>query len=417
MPCGPRGWTQFDGALGRTSSDRDWAAWCLSAVAAGQLAILSNRQQVAAFDLPTSRRKWAQQFNDPRGFPATWNWAPMPPLVVEQRIYVRRIPRLTGPELVCLDRETGRVLWSSRPGDHVACGPFWLRGSLVAVTADSTEPSFPANPRRRKVNAKQRVFHLHLTTFAPDDGHVLAKKPLVRLRDHWYGVLPCRATPVRNDLLITSGGVTLLVRLDGEIRWLRRQSFAWKQGESPRHDVYHGPPLVADDRVFTFQPGVERIECLDLETGRRVWHSEIPKTTRVVGLAKERLIVEAASKLLALHTDGGKIAWQDEPEGLTQAYLCGGLGGLAFVDRATLPLGGWRFELVWLDPSDGDVVQRHPLTEFPRTGRQPYVPQCGPFLQVGERLFVAVAEQHPRPTDRELFELLPTISERTPSRE
>jgi outer membrane protein assembly factor BamB len=315
---------------------------------------------------------------------------------------------LTGPELVCLDRATGRVLWTSRPGDHVAAGPFWLRGALVAVTADSTHPSFPANPRRRKVNAKDREFHLHLTTFAPADGQTLAKKPLVRLRDHWYGVLPCRAAPVGDDLLITAGGTALAVGLDGEIRWLRRQPYAWKQGETPRHDLYHGPPLVDNGRVFTFQPGAARIESFHLETGRRIWHSELPHTTRVVGLAPDRLIVQADSKLLALNTDGGKIVWQNEPEGLTQAFLCGGPGRLAFVDRATVPFGGWRFDLVWLDPSSGDVVQRHPLMEFQQRGRSPYIPQCGPFLQVGERLFVGIAQQHPRPADRELYELSPT---------
>jgi outer membrane protein assembly factor BamB len=274
------------------------------------------------------------------------------------------------------------------------------------VTADSTEPSFPANPRRRKLNAKERVFHLHLTTFEPATGEVLAKQPLVRLRDHWHGVLPCRAAPVGDDLLITAGGIALLMSLDGEIRWLRRQPYSLKKEENPRHDLYHGPPLVDDDRVFTFQPGAAAIACLDLETGRRIWQRETPDARRLVGLASDHLIVEADSQLVALHSDDGNVAWRHEPDSLTQAYLCGGLGGLAFVDRSALPSGNWQFDLVWLDVQKGNVVERHRLTEFPRRGRQPYIPQCGPFFPVGERLFVGISEQHPRPTDRELFELV-----------
>ncbi len=407
MPVGPRGWVQFDGDAWRSSTDTDWPAWCLSAAPAGRLVILSNRQHVKAVDLVTGHQAWYQEFDDSRSYPSTWNWGPMPPLVIDDRIYLRRIPRTTGPELVCLDRDTGRVLWDSRPGDHVSSRAFWFRGSLVAVTADSTEPSFPANPRRRRLNAKQRVFHLHLTAFDPASGEVLAKRPLVRLRDHWCGVLPCRAAPVGDDLLVTAGGIALFVTLDGDIRWLRRQPYTLKKEESLRHNVYHAPPLVDDDRVFTFQPGAKAVECLDLETGRQIWQTDIPDATRVVGLTADRLIVQADAELMALETDNGKVAWQNEPEGVTQAYLCGGPGGLAYVDRVTPPYGAWRFDVVWLAPSTGDVVQRHRLTEFPRRGRTPYLPQCGPFFRLGERLFVGVSEEHPRPKDRELFELVP----------
>jgi outer membrane protein assembly factor BamB len=124
-------------------------------------------------------------------------------------------------------------------------------------------------------------------------------------------------------------------------------------------------------------------------------------------MAAGHLIVNVDSHLAAVHSDDGTVAWQHEPEGLTQAYLCGGPGGLAYVDRRTLPSGDWGLDLVWLDPQTGAVVQRQRLTEYPRRGRQAYVPQAGPFFRIADRLLLGISEHHPRPTDREFFELVP----------
>jgi hypothetical protein len=46
------------------------------------------------------------------------------------------------------------------------------------------------------------------------------------------------------------------------------------------------------------------------------------------------------------------------------------------------------------------------LTEFTRSGRSAYIPQAGPFFQLGDRLYLGISQKHPRPTDREFFELV-----------
>jgi outer membrane protein assembly factor BamB len=329
----------------------------------------------------------------------------MRPLVADERIFARRISKFSGPELVCLDRESGRLLWARRPGDCVVSQPFWRRDSLLALTVTSTVPTKPSAPGRAR-RPVARTFDLHLTMFDPEGGHVLSQNPLVRFRDRWYGILPCRATTMGEDLVITVGGAVVCASLDGEIRWLRRQPLHPTTPQLVARGQYHGPPLVADDRIIAFQSGVKTIQCLDIETGRLVWQRELADITRVIGLAAQRLIVQADSHLTALDTEDGGVAWEHQPDGPNQAYLCGGPGGFAFVDRSAGDFGNWRLDLVWLDPLTGNVAARHPLTEIYRRGRRPGVPECGPFFRAGDRLFLGISEDKFQPKDREFYELV-----------
>jgi outer membrane protein assembly factor BamB len=235
---------------------------------------------------------------------------------------------------------------------------------------------------------------------------VLFQRRLVRLRDQWFGIVPCRVTTVGDDVVVTVGGAVLRADLDGEVRWLRRQPLRSRANPLQIRGQYHGPPLVCENRIFAFQPGCRTIECLDLETGRIVWQRELPGITRLVGLADDRLIVQVDSEFIGLDARDGTTVWQYQPEGINQALLCGGPGGFAFVDRSPLDFGRWRFDLVWLDPQTGSVVARQFLSEIYRRGRVAVTPQCGPFFRVGEQMFLGLPEDKSQPKNRDFYELV-----------
>jgi outer membrane protein assembly factor BamB len=372
---------------------------------AGRSVIVSNRQNLTAIDLVTGRHRWIQEFDETHGVTPAWYWVPMRPLITADRVYARRISKIAMPQLVCLDLASGRVRWTSSPDNYVVSQPFQRHDSLLALTVPTAEP-LRASAALRARRPKSKTPDLHLTAFDPRDGTVLYQRSLVRLRDRWYGMIPCRMTTVGNDLLVTVGGAMLCADLNGDIRWLRKQPLAAGAGPLQIRNQYHGPPLVVEDRVFAFQPGALAIECLDLETGRIVWQRALPGITRLVGRADDRLIVQLNAKYIGLETKDGSTVWQHEPASLNQALLCGGPGGFAFVDYSSVDVGTWRLDLVWLDPQSGDVVARHFLSEIYRRGRVLTAPQCGPFLRVGERTFIGMPENRSQPKARDLFELV-----------
>jgi len=390
------------GAGDRDSRQIDFPAWGLSAAGAGQWMILSNRQYVGAVDMNTGDVKWLQDFGA-RGGSARWNWIPMRPLVAKDRVYARRISGQFGPELVCLETSGGRVLWASRPGHHVASQPL-LSQDVLLVLAAIDHQSTGSQGQREETD--QQMFQLTLTGFNPHSGQVLFQLPLVRLRDKWHGMLPCRATVAGDVLLATVGGVVVCIDGGGNVRWLRRQPWepVTKNRGVPRQ--YHGPPLVADGRIFPFQPGVRAMQCLDLGTGRILWENELAGITRLVGVVRGQLVVQADRRLVALNAGDGSVSWQCPLRHPMQAYLCGGPGDLAYVDYLPVEPGNLCPTLIWLDPSSGKQTAKCRLEELIPTGRSPAIPRLGPILSVDGRLFLG-RESTP-PNVRQLVELVPT---------
>jgi outer membrane protein assembly factor BamB len=406
VDAGQRGWQQIERLHGGgLFPEFDWTPWSLSAAAAGRLVIVSNRQHLTAVDLVTGRHRWTQVFDETRGLAPTWNWVPLRPVVRGDRVYARRIPKLAMPHLACLDVKSGRLRWTSRPDDYVVSQPFWRHERLFALTVSSAES--PASSTARRVRRpKSETLQLHLTEFDPISGNVLLQKSLVRFRDQWFGILPCRAAALGSDLVVTVGGAVLCADLDGEIRWLRRQPLSPRKDLLKARGQYHGPPLIVENHIVAFQPGSEAIECLDLATGRIVWQRELSGITRLVGQAEDRLIVQVDSTFAGMDAQDGTVVWEHEPEGLNQALLCGGPGGFAFVDRSAIDFGTWRLDLVWLEPQTGDVAARQFLSEIYRRGRVATTPQCGPFVQAGHRMFLGLPEDKHQPKYRDFYELV-----------
>jgi outer membrane protein assembly factor BamB len=377
--------------------EQDWTAWSLSAAAAERVLFLSNRIDLGAIDMGTGRIMWLQNLVEDRVSPPSWSYLPMRPTLFDKWIYAQLMSREGGSELVCIDRATRDIDWRSRPGRCVASQPLPTRHALVAlVVVDVDEAQ----------GVESRMLELQLATFDRLTGSVVHRTPLTKFRNRWQGMLPCRLALLGDTLVATGGGAVLAIDPLGRVCWLRRQP--WRQGGVGAHvQQYHGPPLAWGHRLFVFQPGSTAVQCLDLATGRLFWEKQLAGLRRVIGRVHERLIVEANGRLVALDARSGRIAWTYEPQRLTQAYLCGGPGGFAYVDTLHLSSGGWLPTMIWLDPATGNEMARCPL-EKPSV-LIPHPPHCGPFLMAGERLFLAVSAG---PQRREIFELTSVDTDR-----
>ena len=76
----------------------------------GDLAYVSNRFQVAAFDLKNGKRLWQTAVGGEHAKTHDWTLTPMKPLIVGDRIFVRRLVKVGPdaiPELVASTVATG----------------------------------------------------------------------------------------------------------------------------------------------------------------------------------------------------------------------------------------------------------------------------------------------------------------------
>jgi outer membrane protein assembly factor BamB len=401
---------------------RGMAVAVTAATAAGELLVVSNRSQLFALDRSTGRQRWQANFVKVGGHLPAWYWPPMHPLVVGQRIYVRRLAK-TGPELACVDARSGTVLWSSipkdrdkkasrrnQPGSHVASDPLLVDGKLLALTATVGNASLDRSPAKDA----PRLFQIALVAYDPHNGRVISTVDLIQLRDVWQGVLPARAAVAGdgNGIIATVGGVALRIDGEGNILWLRRQRWRAQQPGDPSWQQFHSRPLVQDDRVFVFQPGMRSVQCLDLVSGRAIWKRGVPGVQRIVGLVEGQLIVRDARGLLALSVDDGSVTWRRALDHLLETYACGAADRL-LVARLQIKNNLKHIELLWLDPSSGATRTACPLDDLAESGDLSPTAAFGPVLLSGDRLLVGFAPKGGNPSGgknvgRELIELIPT---------
>jgi outer membrane protein assembly factor BamB len=309
----------------------------------------------------------------------------MRPVIAGERIFMRRLTR-HGPEIVCLETATGKLLWSRRPGDHVASDPLVVQEDLFVLSVTIPQAG---------------ILHVSLVALDPQTGETLAENMLLQLRDVWSRQVPCDAVAVNDKIVATIGGSVLSCDLFGQPRWLRRQTWLPPAQEPSFFTQHRNPPLVAGRRVYVTQPGVLTVDCLDLESGRLLWQQVVPDIRRVLGLIQNRLIVESNAGLQALDAETGAPQWYYPAETLLEAALCGGPGGILCAGREELKPNLRRPCLVWLNPETGSEIGRAPLGGF--TDKNPLL---GPFLAHGDRLWAGMSlnERDPR---RQFIELVP----------
>jgi outer membrane protein assembly factor BamB len=218
----------------------------------------------------------------------------------------------------------------------------------------------------------------------------------------WDRQLGCQAAVVGSRIVAVCGGTAFCCDFTGRPLWVRRQLWIPPAQAPAANEQTPNVPLVIGNRLFVTQPGVFAVECLNLDTGRRVWQEPIPDLRRLIGIAGPRLVVETARGWQAHTPDLGKLLWQHEADQILDAQVCPGSGDLLVAQRESQPNEQSRAVLVWLNAETGRETARQPLAPF--VDKQPML---GPVVVDRDHLWTFFGRGLRDPY-RDLFELTPT---------
>jgi outer membrane protein assembly factor BamB len=377
------------------SGNVDWAARQYAGTVAGKMLYLSNRFQVSAFSLVNGKQHWSVPIGKDPAPTHSWGLVAMRPVVVGDRLFVRRLAR-NGPELVCFNDVNGKVRWTTHPSVSVASDPLLLQDRLYVFTL-----STPLD---------NGLVTLELSLVNPLTGEILSQQPVIQLKNLWDRQINCQATVVGARFVAMAGGTVLCCDFTGRPLWVRRQLWIPPAQAPAGNEQAAGLPLVAGNRLFVTQPGVFAVECLDLDTGRRIWQQAIPDIRRLIGLAGQRVVVETARGWQAYAAPSGKFLWQNDAEQILDANVCPATGDLVVAHREPQANDTWRPVVVWINAETGREKSRLPLESL--ADKEPLL---GPFVVAGDRLWTLFGRGLREPR-REVYELIPTNDPAQPPR-
>ncbi|HEX4129429.1 MAG TPA: PQQ-binding-like beta-propeller repeat protein [Pirellulales bacterium] len=209
--------------------------------------------------------------------------------------------------------------------------------------------------------AQQESVQLSLARFDRGTAAIVSQTPLVQLRDVWKGRVPASIVAVDDGVLFVGGGCVAAASFDGELKWLRRQTWIGGVVEPP-HDARPVPPLIAGGSVVVWQPGVPYLTCLDRTTGAIHWQRVMPRVQWMLALGHDRLVVQSHSRLSMLRLDTGELTWLAEPGEGIQVLAADERFVLLAAPQGSEPSA--TFQLLWLNAADGSVSARS-ILELP----------------------------------------------------
>jgi len=402
-PTGPRATVVkavLDGPLGENPNEEatpnlnrfqvDWAGRQLATLVVGGKLLVSNRFQLAAYDLAGDQRLWqtAVPMGKKSGKSRDWGLIAMHPLVVGNRIYARQLFS-DGPTLGCWDLATGQPFWlaDTVKGLQVVSDPVMLQGRLAALCATRGDGA---------------DWTLRLVTFDSDRGEPLEQLDLAKLQSSWQTRRMCAVRPLDDGLVVSLGGIVLRCDGWGQVLWIRRQVVLPADEEPLWVTQSFDPPLIQEGRLYVAQPGVRAIECIDAETGQLHWRRCVPEIRRVVGFSERKLIAVIDGGIVAFEPQTGDIAWRHGSPEVTAEVMIGGPGKLAYVaQRKTADGKKVQLGLVWLDPQTGQPAATHFFAAL-----DDEMPRIGPFVHQDNRWW-AFFGRGLNEAKRELLELTP----------
>ncbi len=323
--------------------DFDWS-WRRLTVRAGEDLLLAvEGPRITAFDLEGGKVRWQCPLHN------GWSAGPVRPLLCGQRIYVRdaAVPGRAG--VACLDGKTGRSLWLRDCGagtlysGSAASDPLWFRGRLFVITIGPTDDL---------LHSPVCLMELHAET-----GDVLSRQQLweTTQREKLRG--GCQASWAGNRLVALVAGSVASIDLQGRIVWFRQEATLPCATVRAFAEQPCQPVIESDGRLFVQQPGSCAIDCLSLETGRRLWRREVIGLQRIVDLPDDRLLARTSLGLAALNKSNGEVLWQREFPGMLSA-LARTASGLVLAARQEFNGDRSQIEFLWIDPASGQSRAR-----------------------------------------------------------
>ncbi|MDX1946361.1 MAG: PQQ-binding-like beta-propeller repeat protein [Pirellulaceae bacterium] len=388
---GPIGDRPQDEVGRRTNQFRvPWPDRQIATVIEGDTLYVSNRFQVAAYNLSAGQRMWQSQ--TPTGSPQKsqdWALIAMRPLLTGRHIFARLLYS-SNPLLVCLEKASGKIVWTAegRSREYLVSDPVIVQGQLGAISVSIQED-------------QQGV--LRWNTYDPETGELQSQRDLIRLRGSWGGRGCCELLPLDDSLVVLLGGLTMSLDATGQVRWVRKH-VTLPADDDPRWVLqWYQRPVVAADRMYVAQPGVRTIDCLDVATGRLHWSAVLPEVIGIVGLAGGKLIARTEQEVLAHDAATGVIAWRSAISDLSPFALADDQGVL-IAQRERLPdpkKEVWQWRLTWLDAGTGEPVATTPLPNLTDAD-----PRLGPLIPHKDRVFTFFGKGQHDPT-RDFVELVP----------
>jgi len=398
--------SRFDGPTGdkpseevgrRTNQFRiPWPDRQLAVVKEGDLMYVSNRFQVAAYQLSDGQRRWTSE--QPTGqMQRAQQFAliQMRPLVTSKHIYARLL-YTENPLLVRLDKTNGKLLWTSKLSDRefFVSDPQVVRGQLGALSIQLQE-------------GQEGLLRWNILD--AETGEVQSQTDLLPLRNTWGARACCEVAQTDDALVAVLGGVTVSFDPLGRLRWVRKH-IVIPADEDPTwiHQTYQ-PPLVVDDRLYLTQPGVRTVDCLDATTGSSHWSVTLPDVIGVVGCAGDLLVVRTQRDFRGLDRHTGEVRWRHPFENVFPWQMLSD-ASLLVATWEKVPSGDnqLRTRLTWLNPQTGEATATSVVPQLTDAD-----PKLGPLLAHNDRLWTFFGRGQHEPT-RDVVELVPSGSPEQP---
>ena len=318
-----------------------WADRQLATVVDGDVMYVSNRFQLAAYDLTSGQRKWqSQPPPGPIQRSQDWSLIAMRPLVAGNRIYARQLYG-NNPTLACWEKANGKLLWSveAASGEFFVSDPVAVQGQLGLLSVQLLSGQLGL---------------LRWNTVDPESGELTNQTDLVQLRNTWGKRACCQVAVLDDSIVAVLGGVTLSFDAAGKVRWVRKDVTIPCE-EDPRWVLQRfQAPLFAGGKLFVTQPGVRTVDCLDPATGRQEWSVVLPEVLGIVGISGQRLIVRTETDLRALDRATGQTLWRTPVSELHSFQLVDDRSILiAARERTPQTNDQWLTRLTWLDAATG----------------------------------------------------------------
>ena len=375
-----------------------WVDRQIATVLEGDILYVSNRFQLAAYNLASGQRLW-QSPPPPGAMKPAQDWAmiAMRPLITATHIFVRQLYG-SSPQLVCLNKQNGQIVWTAEltEREFLASDPLLVQGQLVALSV---------------ALAGEQEGMLGRSVFDPASGQLLEQRYLCRLRNSWGTHACCEVQALDDSLIAVLGGITLRVDSDGDVQWIRSQVVLPAE-EEPRWILQlYQRPLVDGQRIYVAQPGVRAIDCLDARSGSRLWLAVLPDVIGISGLVGDKLIVRTEADLRALDSATGKTVWRHPAADLHSFQVCGPSAVLYARREPAQGTSALQTRFVWLDAATGNELGSTVIPQWTDAD-----PRLGPIVPYKDRLWTFFGKGQHDPT-RDLVELVPSGMAESPSPE
>ncbi len=366
-----------------------WPDRQLSTTIEGDMLYVTNRFQVAAYNLTNGQRQWQSQ-PPPGNIAKAQDWAliAMRPLVLRDQIITRQLFGKS-PQIVCLEKSTGKLLWAADRGERefFVSDPVYLHGQVVGLSMALQD---------------QQEGQLRWNVLDPATGELQSQRDLIRLRSTWGSRACCEVLPLDHQLIVALGGITLALDGRGQVGWVRKQ-VTLPSDEDPRWVLQSfSRPLLVGGKVVMNQPGTRSVVCLDPATGLQHWETLLMDVVGCWGASRGMIVVQTESGVQTLDAATGKRRWfapltDLQPQALVDETA------ILVARRAVLPDNkSPAIQLVWLDPATGS---QRATTLLPSLTDP--LPRLGAMVPYKDRVFTFFGRGQHDP-NRDVVELIPS---------